>query len=155
MTSARTAIAQTDLIDGRWRTPSIELPAAVADPNTGRIRQLQRVTTADDVERAIAAATALHLAGTWDESPVAERIRLLDAFADGLAGRLDEIAYEDAMATGNPLRVTTQMASYLPPRVRSSRDQLMQIGAAHPLDADRRDVRVLHRALGPAVVIAP
>jgi len=107
MTSARTAIAQTDLIDGRWRTPSIELPAAVADPNTGRVRQLQRVTTADDVERAIAAATALHLAGTWDEAPVAERIRLLDAFADGLAGRLDEIAYEDAMATGNPLRVTT------------------------------------------------
>jgi acyl-CoA reductase-like NAD-dependent aldehyde dehydrogenase/acyl-CoA synthetase (AMP-forming)/AMP-acid ligase II len=151
----RTPIAQTDLITGHWHPPSNELPTALADPNTGQSRQPQMATAAEDVERALQAAADLHAAQTWADTPVEVRVQLLDALADGLAKRADDLAYEDAMATGNPLRVATQMTSYLPPRVRSARDQLLQIGAETVLPANGRDVRILRRPLGPAAVLAP
>lgn len=154
-TTLRTPITQTDLIDGHWCTPSAELPTMLADPNTGEARQPQMATAAEDVERALRAATDLHAAQTWAQTPLEVRVQLLDALADGLAERAADLAYEDAMATGNPLRVATQMTSYLPPRVRSARDQLLAIGAETALPADGRDVRILRLPLGPAAVLAP
>ncbi|MGE0220191.1 aldehyde dehydrogenase family protein [Mycolicibacterium sp.] len=151
----RTPLAQTDFIDGRWRTPTAQLPATLADPNTGEPRQPQSATDAAEVERALRAAADLHTAQTWAVTPLEVRVQLLDALADGLAERADDLAYEDAMATGNPLRVATQMTSYLPPRVRSARDQMLAIGAQTVLPAGGRDVRILHRPLGPAAVLAP
>ncbi len=47
------------------------------------------------------------------------------------------------------------MASFLGPRVRSARDQLLEVGTSTPLPAGARDVRLLRRPIGPAVVIAP
>lgn len=154
-TTLRTPITQADLIDGHWCTPSAELPTMLADPNTGEARQPQMATAADDVERALRVAAELHAAQTWARAPFEVRVALLDALADGLAERSDDLAYEDAMATGNPLRVATQMTSYLPPRVRSARDQLLAIGAETVLAADGRDVRILRLPLGPAAVLAP
>lgn len=154
-TTLRTPITQTDLIDGHWCAPSIELPTMLADPNTGEARQPQMATAADDVERALRAAADLHTAQTWAQAPLEVRVELLDALADGLAERADDLAYEDAMATGNPLRVATQMTSYLPPRVRSARDQLLAIGAETALPADGREVRILRLPLGPTAVLAP
>jgi betaine-aldehyde dehydrogenase len=151
----RTPITQTDLIDGDWCVPSLQLHATLADPNTGQSRQPQMATAPDDVERALRAAADLHAAQTWAAAPIDVRVQLLDALADGLAERADDLAYEDAMATGNPLRVSTQMTSYLPPRVRSARDQLLEIGAETTLPADGRDVRIVRRPLGPAAVLAP
>ncbi|RZT07722.1 phenylacetaldehyde dehydrogenase [Mycobacterium sp. BK558] len=149
----RTPIAQTDYIDGQWITPSGQLAATLADPNTGEARQPQAATSSADVERALQAAADVH--SGWAESPQDVRVQLLDALADGLAARAEDLAYEDAMATGNPLRIATQMTSYLPPRVRSARDQLLSIGAETVLSAGGRDVRILRRALGPAAVLAP
>jgi phenylacetaldehyde dehydrogenase len=154
-TTLRTPITQTDLIDGHWCAPSAQLPAMLADPNTGEPRQPQMATAPEDVERALQAAAELHAAQTWAKTPLEVRVQLLDALADGLAERAEDLAYEDAMATGNPLRVATQMTSYLPPRVRSARDQLLSIGAQTVLPADGRDVRILRLPLGPAAVLAP
>jgi phenylacetaldehyde dehydrogenase len=151
----RAPIAQTDLIDGHWRAPTAQLSATLDDPNTGQPRQAQTSTAAADVERALQAAADLHAAQTWADTPVEVRVQLLDALADGLAKCADDLAYEDAVATGNPLRVATQMTSYLPPRVRSARDQLLAIGAETVLPAEGRDVRILRRPLGPAAVLAP
>lgn len=146
---------QIDLIQGTWTTPTETLPAALADPNTGEFRQQQSATTTDQVERAMAAAADLHLADTWAGSTVEVRVELLNRLATGLDARVQEVGFEDAMATGNPLRVATQMASYLGPRVRSARDQLLEIGETTTLRAGGRDVRLLRRPLGPAAVIAP
>lgn len=154
-TTLRAPITQTDLIGGRWCTPSAELPMTLADPNTGQTRQAQSATAASEVERALQGAADLHAAQTWARTALDVRVPLLDALADGLAERADDLAYEDAMATGNPLRVATQMTSYLPPRVRSARDQLLAIGAETVLPAAGRDVRILRLPLGPAAVLAP
>lgn len=148
-------IAQTDLIGGRWSSPTHELPESIDDPNTGEGRQRQMATSIENVERALAAAAELHASDAWVSASVESRVSLLDLLADGLAQRADALAYEDAMATGNPLRVTTQMTSYLPSRVRSARDQLLQIAEVTSLPAQGRDVRILRRPLGPAAVLAP
>lgn len=146
---------QIDLIAGRWSPPTEALVTSIDDPNTGSFRQVQAATSRPDVERALSAAAELHTTGTFARVPLTERAHLLDEIAAGLTRRAEEIAYEDAMATGNPLRVTTQMTSYLPPRVTAARDQLLELGESSTLPADGRDVRLLRRPLGTAVVLAP
>jgi betaine-aldehyde dehydrogenase len=146
---------QIDLVDGAWSRPTVPLPATLDDPNTGTPLQPQLSSTIEDVDRALAAADALHRAGNWAWTPAERRAELLNHIADGLGRRVAEIAYEDAMATGNPYRVAAQMASYLAPRVRSARDQLFDVGEASDLRAGGRPVRLLRRPLGPAVVLAP
>jgi betaine-aldehyde dehydrogenase len=147
--------AQIDFIEGEWREPAEQLDATLDDPNTGEFRQQQRATSSANVERAIAAADKLHLSGAWESVGIDARIALLDHLADGLDARAEEIGREDALANGNPLRIATQMATYLGPRVRSARDQLLEVGTGTELNPDPRPVRLLRRALGPAVVLAP
>ena len=153
--TTREPVKQTDLIDGVWSAPAESLAGTLDDPNTGEVRQHQMATATDEVERAIAAAAALHSEGTWERTPVETRILLLERLADGLDRRHEEIGYEDAMGNGNPLHVAVQMASYLGPRVRSAASQLQEVGQGRALDADGRPVKLLRRPLGPAVVLAP
>ena len=148
-------MVQVDLVAGDWAEPAGALPASLDDPNTGVPLARQAATASDAVERVIGTAAGLHETQRWSSAPVEVRVRLLEALADGLERRAGELAYEDAMATGNAIRVSSQMASYLAPRVRSARDQLLQIGSSTRLPADGRDVRVLRKPLGPAVVLAP
>jgi len=146
---------QIDFIQGRWQSPAEALPNTLDDPNTGEFRQQQAATSTADVARALEAAAQLHAGGEWECAPVEVRIALLDKIADGLDRRYEEIAFEDAMANGNPLHVAVQMASYLGPRVRSARDQLVEVGIGRDLPAGERPVRLLRRPLGVAAVLAP
>jgi betaine-aldehyde dehydrogenase len=144
-----------DLICGVWEAPTENLEGWVDDPNTGEHRQPQVATSASDVDRALGAATRLHASGEWESFSLDDRLNALDLFAAGLDARSDEIAREDAMSTGTPLRATTMMAGALGPRVRAAAAQLVEVGAERSLAANGREVRILHRPLGPAVVIAP
>lgn len=146
---------QIDLIDGEWKELAETLPATLDDPNTGEVRQQQMATSSVEVERAIAAAAALHAEGAWECTPADQRMQLLERLADGLDRRHEEIGYEDAMGNGNPLHVAVQMARYLGPRVGSAAAQLQQVGEGRTLEAGERPVRLLRRPLGPAVVLAP
>jgi len=147
--------AQIDLIDGSWIEPAERLGGTLDDPNTGEFRQHQLATAATEVERAITAAHGLHASGAWENLGVEARLALLDRLADGLDARAEEVGRADALANGNPLRIAFQMATYLGPRVRSARDQLLEVGTATDLGNGSRPVRLLRRALGPAVVLAP
>lgn len=146
---------QVDLIAGAWKRPEQTLGHTIDDPNTGEYRQDQSATSAADVERALAAATALHSAGTLAQTPIERRIELLDRLADVLDSRVSALGYEDAMANGNPLTVATTMAGFLGARVRSARDQLELVGESTTLAAEPRPVRLLRQPLGPAAILAP
>lgn len=145
---------QRDFIDGRWEVPA-PIGATIDDPNTGETRQQQTETSAQSTERAVAAAAQLHHEGRWAESALATRVALLELLADGLDARANELAHEDALASGTPIGFTRVMASSLGPRVRGARDQLLAVGDSSPLPANGRQVLQLRRAVGPAAVLAP
>lgn len=155
MTDAPAAKPQLNLIDGEWAEPALRLAGTLDDPNTGEFRRHQAGTAEAEVQRALAAAHRLHAEGGWERAGVEARVAVLDRVADGLDARTEELGLADALANGNPLAVATQMASYLGPRVRSARDQLLAVGTGRDLEAGGRAVRLLRRPLGPAAVLAP
>src|SRR5262245_33853821 len=108
--TARLIPAQVDLVSGSWHEPTELLAGTLDDPNTGEQLQPQRATAREVVERAIEAAAKLHDAGSWANASRGIRIELLDLVANRLDRRVDELAYADALATGNPIRVAAQMA---------------------------------------------
>ena len=146
---------QVDLIAGAWLAPVVTLAATLDNPNTGQILQSQLATGADAVEAALVAADSLHRSGEWADVPIEVRSALLEDIAAGLSAQADELAYEDAMATGNAIRVSRAMASYIGPRVSSARRQLEAVGMPADLSADGRPVRLLRHPIGPAAVLAP
>ena len=58
----------------------------------------------EHADRAIAAAKAAHADGRWRLLPPAERAAVLDAIADRLGERLDELAVLEALENGAPVR---------------------------------------------------
>src|SRR5690348_1471940 len=83
---------QRDFVCGSWSMPTHDLGADLVDPNTAAVLQRQLQTDAGEVDRAIAAADALHVAGTWRRTPATERAALLRRTADLLAGLSGDIA---------------------------------------------------------------
>ena len=145
--------AQVGLIDGSWRKPTVVV-GSLTDPNTGDVLQPQLASAADVVEQALDAADVLHRSGDLARLSIEARADVLDEIAAGLTFRTEDLAYEDAMSTGNAIKVARSMASYIGPRVRGSLEQLRSIGEDHVLDRSR-GVTLLRRPLGPAVVLAP
>ena len=90
------------LIDGDWvdtedrfeiRSPATEeLVASVA--KGGR----------EHADRAVAAAKAAHADGRWRRKPPAQRAAVLDAIADRLSERIDDLAVLEALENGAPVR---------------------------------------------------
>ncbi len=146
---------QVDLIAGDWVAPSEELAGTIDDPNIGEMLQPQLATASGSVDTAISGAETLHGDGTWAAVPLEARAAFLDDIAARLSARVDELAYEDAMATGNAIRVSRQMAAYIGPRVGGARRQLLEVGTANDLSEGGRPVMLLRHPLGPAVVLAP
>ena len=77
-------------------------------PATGEV--LARVARGDahDVSRAVSAASAAGR-GRWAHTSVAERADLLDAIADGIEARSDELASLESQDTGKPVSVARSM----------------------------------------------
>ena len=103
---------QRDLIAGAWADPALHRSDRVEDPNTGERRQRQARTDATGVERALAAAAALHASGDWSGRPAAERAEVLLAYADALEPQCPTIAGLEAATTGATI-TTTSMLSFI------------------------------------------
>ena len=58
----------------------------------------------EHADRAVAAARAAHADGRWRQTPPAQRAALLDAIADRLTERIDELAVLEALENGAPVR---------------------------------------------------
>jgi aminomuconate-semialdehyde/2-hydroxymuconate-6-semialdehyde dehydrogenase len=71
-------------------------------PATGELLSRIPRSQAPDVDAAAAAAKAA-LAGPWGKTSVEERARVLDAIADRIEARLDELAELESADTGKPV----------------------------------------------------
>ncbi|MDN4596686.1 aldehyde dehydrogenase family protein [Leifsonia virtsii] len=140
-------------VDGVWRMPAEQI-GVLCDPNTGRTRQPQLSTELPRVEDALAAAQRTFETGVLEHAGTATRVEVLRAWALRLDTRAEDIALQDAIATGNPLTTTRVLAGSLGDRVRGIADQAAAVGDDKVLD-ERYRVRLLNRPLGPTLVLAP
>ncbi|MFG2939081.1 aldehyde dehydrogenase family protein [Streptomyces sp. NPDC048282] len=92
-------------VDGTFVEPSTDRVIDVVDPSTEDVIARVPEGTAEDVDRAVAAALAA--AGPWGRRLPRERSELLHAIADRLAGNTGLLARLESANTGKPLAVST------------------------------------------------
>ncbi|MEA2221017.1 MAG: aldehyde dehydrogenase, partial [Solirubrobacteraceae bacterium] len=123
-TSTPTLIARDELyIGGEWTAPSesatIDVIGAASEEVIGRIPQ----GTADDVDRAVAAAREAF--ETWSLVPVEQRAELCAAIAGGLQDRQEEIAALISQELGMPITLSTMIQSAMPVMSVAAQPQLV------------------------------
>ncbi|MEU9117052.1 aldehyde dehydrogenase family protein [Streptomyces sp. NPDC048483] len=99
-------------IAGAWTQPAGPGAIDVVDPATEQVIARIPAGTASDVDRAVTAARRAF--ETWSATPVEERSRCLQAIADGLAARADEIASLISREVGMPLAHSRMIQAGLP-----------------------------------------
>ena len=90
------------------------------DPSTGERIACVPVGTVEDVERAVMVATAAQR--EWVALPLPQRMRFLRLFADRVREHREELAYLDALDSGNPIREMRKDVEYGDGRSSTSRD---------------------------------
>jgi phenylacetaldehyde dehydrogenase len=146
-----------DLIEGRRQVPTRTLTGTLDDPNTGLWLQPRLATAAADVERAIAAAHAVHLSRSWADLGVEGRAEALLSLAGELADRAGRLALAEAINTGTVIALTTPITQGCSDQVRGLVAQLRATGTVQELPGRGRGgpVRLRRDPWGPAAVLAP
>jgi betaine-aldehyde dehydrogenase len=102
-----------NFIDGKLVDSADGRRADLVDPSTGEVFGTAPVSSAEDVDRAFAAAaTAFE---TWRDTTPSERQRALERFADALEARADDLVAAESQNTGKPVQLT--LDEEIPPMV--------------------------------------
>jgi phenylacetaldehyde dehydrogenase len=146
-------VEQRSFVNGTWLQLE-ENGRYLTNPNTGEPRQPMRKTAKDDVERALAAAATLHRSGKLEDIKLPDRLELLTKVAASLDAKSEEVALQDSINTGVPIRTTRLIAGALGDRVRGTIAEAEQLGESETLD-HARSVVILRKPLGPALIVGP
>ena len=92
-------------IGSEWREPATDGRILVKSPATGDIVGSCAEASETDVDSAVAAARDAFDNGPWPRLPVTERLRILKAVRDDLAGRMDELDRLAALESGIAIAV--------------------------------------------------
>src|ERR1700746_955905 len=90
------------LIDGDW--VDTEDRFEIRSPATEELVATVAKGGREHTDRAVAAALAAHEGGRWRQTPPAQRGAVLDAIADKLTERINDLAVLEAMENGAPVR---------------------------------------------------
>jgi betaine-aldehyde dehydrogenase len=96
----------SQFIGGKLQDSPAGEPTEVLDPSTGQVVARVTLATADDVDRAVRAATAAWPA--WSKTTPAERSAILARFARLLEERAEEIARLESRQAGKPIRLARE-----------------------------------------------
>ena len=110
-------------INGKWVEPAGKGMLDVTNSTTEEVMGRIPEGTAEDVDRAVAAARAAF--NSWSDTPVDERARILKAISERLAARQSEIAGIIASEVGMPLPLATAVQAGLPAMVSGSFAKLL------------------------------
>ena len=91
------------LIGGEWIAPGGRPRFEVIDPATGEPIALAVQASSEDVDAAVAAATAAHADGRWRKLAPEERTRALLRVADLIEERLEDLAVLETRDNGKPI----------------------------------------------------
>jgi aldehyde dehydrogenase (NAD+) len=89
-------------IDGEWVSPAADEVIEVIEAATEEVMGSVPAGTAEDVDRAVAAASKAF--ATWGESTRAERVEVMENLVAGLTAREEEIARIISREVGMPFR---------------------------------------------------
>src|SRR3954454_22691235 len=99
-------------IGGEWVEPSGDGTLEVIDSTTEQVMGRVPEGTAEDVDRAVAAARAAF--EEWSQVPRDERAAACAAIGQGLAARSEEIAALISREVGMPIELATMIQAGLP-----------------------------------------
>ena len=144
-------------IDNRIESPPVERGNMLRNPNDREPLQAQMSSSPLQIEQALAAADAAYQRGEWENTPVEERARVLEAIADDLEvpAAAERIAYADAVTTGAVINVTRHMAKLAPFVFRAAASYLRDDGLSRRLPGSGGEVEYARRPWGPALLVAP
>ncbi len=137
-------------IGGAWVAPTSTQTITVENPATEEVLGHVPAGTAEDVDRAVAAARAAF--DGWAGTPMAERGAALDRLHTALAARAGDIARTVGLELGTPLKVAKAVQAGLPLTVlRGYADT-----AAKPADDETiGNSLILHEPVGVVGAITP
>jgi betaine-aldehyde dehydrogenase len=144
------------LIGGRWQAARHGATRAIHCPADGSLVRTVDEASAEDTVAAIEAARAAFDDGAWSSTSPKERSELLDAVADQLVARRDEIARAESLDTGKRLVESeydvddvTSVFRYFANSAAEDLD--------HDVDVDRPGVRsrIVHEPVGVCALITP
>jgi acyl-CoA reductase-like NAD-dependent aldehyde dehydrogenase len=99
-------------IGGQWVPSTGSGTIDVVNPSTEELAGSIPEGTPDDVDRAVAAAKAAF--ETWSQTSTADRAKVIQAIAEGLASRTDEIADAVSSEMGMPIMFASMIQAGLP-----------------------------------------
>ena len=137
-------------IDGRWTPSSGTGSIEVIDASTEQVMGSIPEGTPDDVDRAVAAAAAA--LPTWSATPPARRAVYVQAIADGLAARTDEIAELICGEVGMPMFLSKAIQAGLPRTIAASYPPIIE---AFAWEEEIGNSLVLHEPIGVVGAITP
>ncbi len=137
-------------VDGSW-TPSTDKDAfAVVDATTEEVMGHVPAGTADDADRAVAAARAAFPA--WSATPLEDRAKALERIGDGLQARVGELSELVTREVGTPLNLSALAHVGLPVMTFHS---TAEIARSFPFEETVANSLVVREPVGVAACITP
>ncbi|MFJ3669693.1 aldehyde dehydrogenase family protein [Streptomyces sp. NPDC090106] len=143
------------LVAGRWIAPGDRVTFPVHDPASATVLTHVAQATPEDVDAAVAAATAAHEDGRWRGLPPAERGRILYRIAGLIEEHAEELAVLETRDNGKPIersRADTAMSARTFRHFAGAPTRLT--GTVVPLDAAHH-VYTVPEPAGVAALILP
>jgi betaine-aldehyde dehydrogenase len=141
-------------VGGDWVAPAGSDQFDVINPATEEVYLRMPTAVEADMDRAVAAARAAFDEGPWPHLSVKERVDIITAATDRLAGCGDEIARTITAEMGGPLRWT----SLQPPNSIDAARQFSDVALAAELEVLREaatDALVVREPAGVVAAICP
>lgn len=136
-------------IDHAWVAPSSDATQEIVNPATGSVLGRLALSTAEDVDRAVAAARQA-FAG-YSQTSVQERAALLNRIADGHDVRADDMAHAVTADIGTPI-------AYARTIVQVGAGQFRLLAKAietYPFAEDQGSTRIVKEPIGVVGMIPP
>ena len=138
------------LIGGEYRDDAVER-IEVVNPATEEVIAAVPAGTAADVDAAVRAAAAAFPA--WSATPLADRLRVVRAIADGLRARAEEIAATMSAEMGTPISFATNVQVPNPIGITEGVVEEIEAGALDPVEVGNSLIR--REPIGVVAAITP
>ena len=149
-TDHATSVRDKLYIGGEWVSPAGAGKIEVVNPTTEEPLGSVPEGSAQDVERAVEAAREAF--PSWSQTPVQRRAEYLQAIADGIGERLDEIGALIAHEVGMPVKLARMIQAGLPRTDFASMPQVME---QTPWEEEVGNSLVVREPIGVVGAITP